>query len=102
MTNKIEPVFLIKQKSSSLFLYCIENENTGELENKFENIEIEGRLSSVLGLSDDEFDSEYDYKLQAFSTIESVEKFIENEVSSDIYDDIEIVKMKVSVNFEVV
>lgn len=104
MTNKIEPIYLIKQKSTNLFLHIFEDPDTCEDEVEFRDLQINARFTSVMGLSDDVFNDEYDACLISFSNKKDAVKYLED--IEDLEDvnpyDIEIVKLNLSANFEVV
>lgn len=102
MTTKIDPIFLIKQKNSNLFLHVFENPHTDEDEDEvdFCDIEINARITSVMGLTDDVFNDEYDANLLSFSSEEDARSHLKYvEVNPN---DVEVVKLNISASFEVV
>lgn len=101
MTNKIEPIYLIKQKSTNLFLHIFEDPNTCEEVVEFRDLEINARFTSVMGLSDDVFNDEYDACLISFSNKKDAVKYLEDIEDVNPYD-VEVVKLNLSANFEVV
>jgi hypothetical protein len=101
MTNKIEPIFLIKQKSTNLFLHVFENPDTCEDEVEFRDIDLNARFTSIMGLSDDVFNDEYDACLLSFSNRNDAMKHLEDIEDVNPYD-VEVVKLSISTNFEVV
>ncbi len=100
MTTKIDPVFLIKQKDSNLFLYSFFDENTDEEVGEFRELELDARITSVMGLSDDVFNDEYDAHLLSFDSegaARSHLKYVKVSLRT-----VEIVKLNMSATFEII
>lgn len=99
MTTKIDPIFLIKQKDTNLFLYSFLDENADEEVGEFRELEIDARITSVMGLTDDVFNDEYDAHLLSFSNEEAARSHFKYVKVSP--RTVEIVKLNMSVSFEV-
>lgn len=99
MTTKIDPIFLIKQKDAHLFLHSFYDNNTDEEEVEFRDIEINARITSVMGLTDDVFNDEYDAHLLSFNSEEAARSHIKYVKISK--HSVEIVKLNMSFSFDV-
>lgn len=99
MTTKLDPIFLIKQKDSNLFLYSFYDDNTDEEKVDFRDLEINARITSVMGLTDDVFDDEYDAHLLSFNSEEAARSYLKHVKVSK--HSVEIVKLNMSFSFEV-
>lgn len=76
--------FMIMDKNTGMCLHQLENEDSGECEYLFDHVDFEARISSVFGLSDNEFNCEGQENLQAFYTEAEAQSFIDNDLKDEL------------------
>lgn len=77
-------LFLIMDKNTGMCLHQLEDEDSGEDQYSFDHVDFGARISSVFGLSDNEFNCEGQENLLAFDTEKQAQSFIDNDLKDEL------------------
>lgn len=83
MSKENASLFMIMDKNTKMCLHLLE-EDSGEYQYSFDHVDLSARISSVFGLSDNEFNCEGQENLLTFHNEKQAQSFIDKDLKDEL------------------